>query len=83
MHALWTRDRTPIQSSRAVSHTRALLRLLETGFAYACRCSRRDVTDAQSAPHDTPLDLVYPGDVRRPSTSIRSRKAHDSESRWP
>lgn len=60
MHASWTRE-TPIQSSRAVSHTRALLRLLETGFVYACRCSRRDVTDAQSAPHDTPLDLVYPG----------------------
>ncbi len=60
MRVDWMRE-TPIQSSRSLSHTRALLHLLESGFVYACRCSRRDVVDAQSAPHDTPLDLVYPG----------------------
>lgn len=55
---------TPIQSSRSASHVRAINSLRAAGHVYVCRCSRHDVVDAQSAPHESVQDLVYPGTCR-------------------
>jgi glutamyl-tRNA synthetase len=44
-------------------HT-ALCRLLEHGEIYPCTCTRKDLQQAQSAPHDDEHDLRYPGTCR-------------------
>lgn len=59
----WDRE-TAIQTSRAGRHRAALATLIERGLAYPCVCSRRDVEEAQSAPHEAPGDLRYPGACR-------------------
>ncbi len=42
----------------------ALCRLLEHGAIYPCTCTRKDLQEAQSAPHDTGHELRYPGTCR-------------------
>ena len=42
----------------------ALCRLLEHGEIYPCTCTRKDLQQAQSAPHDNGHDLRYPGTCR-------------------
>jgi glutamyl-tRNA synthetase len=56
----WDRE-TPIQTARSGRHVTALGELLRRGLVYPCTCSRRDVEEAQSAPHEAPGDLRYPG----------------------
>ncbi len=51
----------PIQSSRQSRHAAILRDLLARDLVYPCACTRRDVEEAQSAPHEAPGDLVYPG----------------------
>jgi glutamyl-tRNA synthetase len=62
-----------VQSLRHESYLAAWRTLLEGGFIYPCRCSRKDLTAALSAPHEDgasreqdPLDdePVYPGTCR-------------------
>jgi len=52
------------QSRRRPVYTSALDRLLATGQAYACTCTRREVELAASAPHASDADGVYPGTCR-------------------
>ncbi len=53
------------QTERAPRYTEALERLLDDAVAYPCVCSRREVEDAASAPHETTDDgPVYPGTCR-------------------
>jgi glutamyl-tRNA synthetase len=60
------------QSERRAIYLAAWLKLLHGGFIYPCRCSRRDLEAALSAPHESghqeqePLDdePVYPGTCR-------------------
>lgn len=59
------------QSQRGEVYRAAWGRLRETGFIYPCRCSRKDLAAALSAPHEGPgriPDLddepVYPGTCR-------------------
>ncbi len=60
------------QSERRALYSEAWRRLLRGGFLYPCRCSRKDLAAAASAPHEgaqiDPLDdePVYPG-VCRPA----------------
>jgi glutamyl-tRNA synthetase len=64
------------QSERGDVYGAAMERLVAGGFVYLCRCSRRDLAAALSAPHESgvaqgaidPLDdePVYPGTCRRP-----------------
>lgn len=42
----------------------ALEKLQHLGLVYRCRCSRKDVEDAASAPHETIDGRVYPGTCR-------------------
>ncbi len=60
------------QSERGNVYEAAMQRLVEDGFVYPCRCSRKDLAAALSAPHESgsvaldPLDdePVYPGTCR-------------------
>ncbi len=53
------------QTERTPRYAEALAKLLEEGLAYPCVCSRREVEDAASAPHETGDDgPVYPGTCR-------------------
>jgi glutamyl-tRNA synthetase len=42
----------------------ALCGLLERGEVYPCTCTRKDIQQAQSAPHDDSHELRYPGTCR-------------------
>jgi len=53
-----------LQSEDTAALTRALTRLLDTGQAYLCACSRRDIARALSAPHAGDGELRYPGTCR-------------------
>jgi glutamyl-tRNA synthetase len=61
------------QSERRAIYLAAWRKLLRGGFIYPCRCSRRDLEAALSAPHEgdaqEPLDdePVYPGTCRNES----------------
>ncbi|HEX2540592.1 MAG TPA: tRNA glutamyl-Q(34) synthetase GluQRS [Caldimonas sp.] len=68
------------QSRRTWLYERALERLLASGWAYPCGCSRRDVADAAAAAGDAAPrrneELRYPGTCRsgllgKPARSIR------------
>ena len=54
---------TVVQSQRRPAYREALRRLRDAGNAYPCICSRRDVENAQSAPH-AGEQLFYPGTCR-------------------
>ena len=61
------------QSHSHSAHEAALARLLESGHAYRCGCSRRDLSDAPRGP----LGIIYPGTCRDGSpageTAVRVR----------
>lgn len=52
------------QRERMDHYKTALATLRERGFIYPCTCSRRDVLNAASAPHDGGDEPVYPGTCR-------------------
>ncbi|HEX5233983.1 MAG TPA: tRNA glutamyl-Q(34) synthetase GluQRS [Silvibacterium sp.] len=53
------------QSERRENYANAWRKLLDGGFIYPCRCSRKDLETAASAPHDAGDDEpVYPGTCR-------------------
>ncbi len=55
-----------MQSDRRKRHDQVLDDLLREGHAYPCVCTRKEVEEAASAPHEsTPLDApIYPGTCR-------------------
>lgn len=52
------------QSDRMEAYGAALDRLWAMGVLYPCRCNRRDIAEAVSAPHHGPDGIVYPGTCR-------------------
>lgn len=69
-------DEGPVdQSSRAAVYHAAVARLLATGKAYACVCTRREVELAASAPHAEDGASVYPGTCRGKYESMREAEA--------
>lgn len=52
------------QSERRGFYLDAFAKLLEAGVIYPCRCSRKDVLRALSAPHEGEEEPVYPGTCR-------------------
>jgi glutamyl-tRNA synthetase len=53
------------QSDRLASYAAAAGRLIQSGRAYPCVCTRKEVEDAASAPHEVGDDgPVYPGTCR-------------------
>jgi glutamyl-tRNA synthetase len=68
-------DRGPVyQSPRADLYRAAAQRLLASGRAYPCICTRREVELAASAPHAEDGAAVYPGTCRGKYASM-----HDAE----
>ncbi len=64
------------QSSRLPAHERALTQLMRLGLLYPCRCRRRDIETAASAPQEGmpllgPDGIVYPGTCRGRSMGER------------
>ncbi len=59
------------QSERLDSYREAMERLVAGGYAYACRCSRKDLQQALQAPHDEDDEPVYSGRCR-PAADISS-----------
>lgn len=58
-----------VQSQRLPTYAAAAARLLELGLAYACVCTRKEVEEAASAPHEVAHGVggdgaVYPGTCR-------------------
>ncbi len=83
------------QSQRHILYLAAWRRLLEGGFIYPCRCSRKDLAAALSAPHEStkaeqePLDdePVYPGTCRpaqnaNPSVSAALEREDPAGANW-
>jgi glutamyl-tRNA synthetase len=66
---------TPVQTTRAARHQAALAKLVEAGAVYPCVCSRKDVEEAQSAPHEAPGDLRYGGACRELGLGIEEALA--------
>jgi glutamyl-tRNA synthetase len=63
------------QSERRALYEDAIDRLTESGRTYPCFCTRREILDAPSAPHDPPG--VYPGTCRDLTAAERARRAAD------
>ena len=67
-----------VQSQRQTVYRAAWRKLLQGGFIYPCRCSRKDLAAALSAPHEStpaeqdPLDdePIYPGTCRPAQPSV-------------
>jgi glutamyl-tRNA synthetase len=68
------------QSGRRAFYLEAWRKLLAGGFIYRCRCSRRDLEVALSAPHEIPAqeplddEPIYPGTCRN---------FQNNHSQWP
>jgi glutamyl/glutaminyl-tRNA synthetase len=58
------------QSARSAAYREALDQLLQGGWVYPCRCSRKDLARMMQAPHENPAEMdaddegVYPGVCR-------------------
>jgi len=76
-----------VQSSRRMLYRTATQRLIEQGIAYPCVCTRREVDEAASAPHEGPHAVaeagvdgpgndgpVYPGTCRGRFYSLEDAK---------
>lgn len=55
-------DHSPyIQSERSADYAEAIDRLVKADRVYPCTCTRNDIANAASAPHDGDGVVVYPG----------------------
>lgn len=71
-----------LQSSRALAHREAAESLLAQGMAYPCICTRTEVEEAASAPHESWQDaVVYPGTCRGRFASVA--EAREQSGREP
>jgi glutamyl-tRNA synthetase len=61
------------QSERMPLYLDAFERLRASGFIYPCKCSRRDVLLALSAPHEGDEEPIYPGTCRSASATHERR----------
>jgi len=52
------------QSERRAHYLEAWRRLRDGGFIYPCTCSRKDLSQAASAPNDLDDEPIYPGHCR-------------------
>lgn len=59
------------QANDLASYHAALCKLMERGLIYPCTCTRKDILEAQSAPHDDGHELRYPGTCRPTSDDER------------
>ena len=68
-------DETPVrQSERMTLYEDALARLDAQGRLYPCFCTRAEIREAASAPHDALPDGGYPGTCRTLTEAERARR---------
>ncbi len=60
-----------VQSARHASYLKALRKLIDSGFVYPCRCTRKDLAQLAQAPHDD--EPLYPGTCRPDSGGVPSK----------
>lgn len=74
-------DGDPVrQSDRLPRYAAACRSLVDAGMAYPCTCSRREVEEAATAPHEEGVDgLVYPGTCRGRFGSMEEARATGRE----
>lgn len=72
------------QSERTAHYLAAWRRLAERGFIYPCRCSRKDLALAASAPHEAENDEPhYPGTCRpQPSENLHPLPSSPAGVNW-
>lgn len=75
------------QSERGASYLVAFQRLRNAGFIYPCKCSRKDLALAASAPHENDDDEpIYPGTCRPlpgpPESWMRNLPSSHSAANW-
>lgn len=73
-----------IQSRFRERHEAAISSLVDRGLAYPCVCTRREIEEAASAPHESELpstETVYPGTCRNRWASVE--EARNSSGREP
>ncbi len=70
------------QSERADRYAAALHRLIDTGDAYPCVCSRKDIETAASAPHADDGVKTYPGTCRGRFASVDEAAATGRPVAW-
>lgn len=77
-------DEAPLrQSERAARYADALSKLTESGKAYPCFCSRKDIRLALSAPHRSDRIQGYPGTCSAlPSEEAAERIAAGEQHAW-
>jgi glutamyl-tRNA synthetase len=56
------------QAERIALHRAAADKLVRSGAAFWCTCSRRDLAQAATAPHAEPSESIYPGTCRARTT---------------
>jgi glutamyl/glutaminyl-tRNA synthetase len=64
-----------VQSERRDFYVNVWNRLRQTGAIYPCRCSRRDVLSAATAPHDENEEPIYPGTCRPAEGTVAAASA--------
>lgn len=70
------------QSDRFDRYEAAVGRLDAAGLTYPCYCTRREIREAASAPHDAPTPAgAYPGTCR--DLTVHERAAHERVGRPP
>lgn len=70
-------DQGPLyQSQRQAIYDAAVDRLLASGAAYPCVCTRRDARLAAAAPHDEDAAGIYPGTCRGRFATIQDAAQH-------
>lgn len=73
-------DEGPVyQSSRMEHYHAAIARLIATGAAYPCVCSRKEIEQAASAPHAEDGAAVYPGTCRGRFKSVAGAMAESGK----
>lgn len=74
------------QSHDLAPYRDALARLYRLGAIYPCTCTRKEILNAQSAPHEDEHELRYPGtcrpDLHADRTQITEEVLEDSATAW-
>ena len=67
-----------LQSSQRARHDQVLADLIGAGFAYPCVCTRKEVEEAASAPHENSVEtsrsIPVPAEVVGAASSRRGRR---------
>lgn len=64
-----------LQSARPEHYRAAVARLAAAGRVYPCVCSRREIEEAASAPHETGDEPAYPGTCRDRFADLAAARA--------